>query len=393
MKKKTVAIITILVLLAGLVTIAVIHQKSIKPSSVENMIDNEISNNANNSELDEEKNNDKSYNDLIAISDDGGYIISNTSGKILEISNELGKIDIDHVKQIGFEDQDSPIILFDNGDLKTDGYNGYDYDLFNSTATFEKIVDFDSTPYRIVAVNENGTIENIDILNYEPDLHGRNNLYDWTNISKVFASDLYTIGLKKDGTVIATNYTDSDENTEKEINDMLLQGQNCTNVKDVYISKYPVYLHNDGSVSCFGRISKNSSGKLFYWNPEKVNEWTDMKDIYTTYTYICGIKNDGSVIIENATYPDFQPDVSNWDNIEKVVSTSDYETSSNCLIGLKNDGTVIYETDNNVEYSYLDEWNDLVSIYAAADTNFVIGLKSDGTLISNLYDFEDIRLW
>lgn len=104
MKKKAVAIITSLVLLSGLVTIAVIHQKSIKPSSVENIIDNEISNNANNSKLDEDKNNDKSYNDLIAISDDGGYIISNTSGKILEISNELGKIDIDHVKQIGFED-------------------------------------------------------------------------------------------------------------------------------------------------------------------------------------------------------------------------------------------------------------------------------------------------
>ncbi len=191
----------------------------------------------------------------------------------------------------------------------------------------------------------------------------------WTDIVDVYAGSDYTVGLKKDGTVVATG-----SNYYGQCN-----VDNWTDIVSIYIGDdYTVGLKKDGTVVATGY---NGSGAC------NVSSWTDIVSIYTGNGTV-GIKKNGTVVTTNV---DFQNGVKNWNNIISVCTGSDY------IVGLKKDGTVVAAGNNDYGQCNVSGWTNIASIYTAHDyvrvyknyigyeserVYYTVGLKKDGTIVA-----------
>lgn len=102
--------------------------------------------------------------------------------------------------------------------------------------------------------------------------------------------------------------------------------------------------------------------------------------------HVVGLRPDGTVFAYgDNTYN--QCDVDNWTDIVSVYAKGNY------TIGLKNDGTVVATGDNTYNQCEVDDWTDIVEIYTEYDA--VIGLKKDGTVVTGyegvLSDWKNIK--
>ncbi len=124
---------------------------------------------------------------------------------------------------------------------------------------------------------------------------GQTDVSSWKNIIQVDSSTRHTVGLNSDGTLIATKFTESPDDTAM---DKKMQ------------SDY------------------NKYGELDF------KDWKDIKAISVSDNFTAGLKNNGKVVaIGDNTHG--QCDVSDWRNIE-AISTTLYAT-----YGLKKDGTIV----------------------------------------------------
>ena len=208
-----------------------------------------------------------------------------------------------------------------------------------------------------VGLHRDGTVVATKYLGpfYEYDgYEGQCEVSGWTDIVSAAAGSAHTVGLRKDGTVVAVGDNDNGECD--------LSGWSGI-VAIAAGSGFTVGLHADGTVVATGHNNDRNS----------VYEWTDIVAIATGVGHTVGLHADGTVVAAgNRDYG--QCNVSNWTDIVAIAADS-YHT-----VGLRADGTVVVAGEKNYGQQDVSEWKGIVSI-SAGDTH-VTGLLSDGTVIA-----------
>ena len=184
----------------------------------------------------------------------------------------------------------------------------------------------------------------------------------------VSAGGFHTVGLKSDGTVVATKYSGDS---------MFNYGQcDVSGWTDIVAVSgggwHTVGLKSDGTVVA----TKNSGDSMFNYGQCDVSDWTDIVAVSAGTLHTVGLKSDGTVVaVGNNEYG--QCDVSDWTDIV-AVSAGDSHT-----VGLKSDGTVVAVGYNGDGQCDVNDWTDIVAI--SAGEFHTVGLKSDGTVVATNY--------
>ena len=176
----------------------------------------------------------------------------------------------------------------------------------------------------------------------------------WTDIVAVSCGGQHTVGLKADGTLVATGCND-----EKQCDVLGL-----TDIIAISAGGYhTVGLKSNGAVVAVGANERKQC---------EVLGWTDIVEVFAARHHTVGLKSDGTVVATGSNEKE-QCEVSGWTDIV-AVSAGDYHT-----VGLKSDGTVVAVGDNTFGQCKLSEWTDIVAV--CAGRYYTVGLKSDGTAV------------
>ena len=198
---------------------------------------------------------------------------------------------------------------------------------------------------------------------------GKCDVSDWTDIVAVAAGDYHTVGLRSDGTVVAVG----DDNAWQ-----------CSVFywKDIVAisagNYHTVGLKSDGTVVAIGEIDYGRCD---------VSGWRGIIAISAGGSHTIGLKSDGTVVAAGSNY-DGQCDVSGWTDIVAVSAGEDH------TVGLKSDGTVVATGSNFYGQCDVNGWGGIVA--AAAGNKHTVGLKSDGTVVAvgdNYYGQCDVSNW
>ena len=222
-----------------------------------------------------------------------------------------------------------------------------------------------------VGLRRNGTVVAVG-----DNWFGQCNVSDWTDIVAVAAGPGHTVGLRSDGTVVATEFIESD--WEIDYGQCDISG--WTDIVAVAAGKsHTVGLRSDGTVVAAG---DNQCGQC------NASGWTDIVAVAAGRYYTVGLRSDGTVvateIINNNTEWEIdygQCDVSGWTDIVAVAA------GYNHTVGLRSDGTVVATGDNGEGQCDVSGWTDIVAV--AAGWCHTVGLRSDGTVVAvgdNRYD-------
>lgn len=216
--------------------------------------------------------------------------------------------------------------------------------------------------------------------------YGQCDVSDWSKIAAVSAGECHTVGLKTDGTVIAIG---SNEYRQCDVFDW-------DKIVAVSAGKlHTVGLKADGTVVTAGN---NEYGQC------DVSDWSEIVAVSAGGGHTVGLKADGTVIA--AGYNEYsQCETSEWRDVVQISA------GGMCTAGLCSDGTVVGTGNMYTMYTYsrpgsdmdvqevLDSWSDIVAI----DINYyhAVGLKADGTVVvagditleqCDVSDWTDIRL-
>ena len=194
---------------------------------------------------------------------------------------------------------------------------------------------------------------------------------DWEDIIAISAGCGHTVGLKIDGTVIATQY-----NGDEEFYFGQCDLSDWNNISVISAGWYhTVGLKSDGTVVALGENLLKQCD---------VENWTDIVDISAGGGHTTGLKADGTVIAVGSNN-DGECNVEEWSDIVGISAGCDY------TVGLKSNGTVVAVGNNKDGQCDVENWTDIVAI--SAGRNITIGLKSDGSIVvtSQKESFEDIQ--
>jgi len=182
-------------------------------------------------------------------------------------------------------------------------------------------------------------------------ISGADQVSDWSNITMIACGLSHSVGLKSDGTVIAVGSRGSGECDVDDWKDikMIAAGLDFT-----------LGLKKNGTVVATG---SNDHGKI------EVEDWKNIVAISAGFHFTAGLKSDGTVLAIGKECSGIL-NVSAWRDIIGI------QTSYENIIGLKKDGTVV-----NTMRSNTSEFKDVISIAASAYD--VAGLKKDGTVVTN----------
>ena len=197
---------------------------------------------------------------------------------------------------------------------------------------------------------------------YQPDLSGSAAVWEKTgNWHTLAAGYNYTVGLKADGTVVATKYSGDEYCGQCDVSDW-------TDIVAVSAGDdHTVGLEADGTVVAVG---ENEKGQC------DVGNWTDIVAVSAGCYHTVGLKADGTVVaVGEDEYG--QCNVSGWTDIV-AVSAGDNHT-----VGLKADGTVVAVGDNDCGQCDVSDWTDIVAV--SAGCSHTVGLKADGTVVATKY--------
>jgi len=228
------------------------------------------------------------------------------------------------------------------------------------TSEWEDIVEVAAGAYHTVGLKVDGTVVATDFI---ADVHhgyyyGQCDVTEWTDIISIAAGAFYTVGLKSDGTVIATGDNDIGQCNVNSWTDI---------IAIVAGTSHTVGLKADGTVVATG---DNNFGQC------NVHQWKDVVAIAAGGNHTVALKSNGTVVASGmGTFG--QCNVGGWQDIV-MVATSDRLTA-----GVKSDGTVIMESYNTLSlyeiYEICKKWEDIV--FVATGRDVIFGLKSDGTVV------------
>ncbi|MCL2514163.1 MAG: RCC1 domain-containing protein, partial [Oscillospiraceae bacterium] len=109
--------------------------------------------------------------------------------------------------------------------------------------------------------------------------YGQCNVSDWTDIIAISAGEYHTVGLKKDGTVVAVG-----DNSEGQC---LISA--WTDITAVFVGGHiTVCLNKSGEFLLAGNL-------LQAW-PYESGDWIDIVTISSSLRHIVGLKKDGTVV-------------------------------------------------------------------------------------------------
>ena len=195
---------------------------------------------------------------------------------------------------------------------------------------------------------------------------GANRVEKWNDIIDLSATYHHTIGLKKDGTVIATGVNRAGACNVRKWKDIIQVSANGWQVDDEVDSSFSVGLKSDGTLVATGY---NGSGQC------NIQDWTNIVAIYTMPGTTIGLTKNSTVVTTNEK---FKRDVENWDHVMSIFYGRD-SSGSLYFVGLKDDGTVVAAGGfHNIQVA---EWSDIISI--AIGEGHIVGLKSDGTVVAS----------
>ncbi|MCR5577115.1 MAG: protein kinase [Oscillospiraceae bacterium] len=178
----------------------------------------------------------------------------------------------------------------------------------------------------------------------------------WTDIVAISTST-HTVGLKADGTVVATAYVEKGQ----------CKVSGWTDIVSITAGEWiTIGVKADGTLVTAGDIGQHSN----------IYTWTDIVSVAAGETIghqIIGLKSDGTVVASGENRHG-ECNVSDWTDIVAVAVGMGY------TVGLKSDGTVVVAGRGSYGAHKVTDWTDIVSI--AADTSNTVGLKSDGTVVA-----------
>ena len=208
--------------------------------------------------------------------------------------------------------------------------------------------------HQTVGLKSDGTVVATGRIEY-----GQCDVSDWTDVVAIACSNDHTVGLKSDGTVVAVGYN----------KDCRCNVSGWTDVVAVACSgSHTVGLKFDGTVVAAG---DNKDGQC------DVSDWTDVVAIACGgYKQTVGLKSDGTVVAVGYNKGG-QCDVSDWTDVVAIACGSDH------TVGLKSDGTVVAAGHNEYGQYDVSDWTDVVAV--ACSGYQTVGLKSDGTVDAVCY--------
>ena len=190
---------------------------------------------------------------------------------------------------------------------------------------------------------------------------GQCNVSGWTDIVAIAAGKHHTVGLRADGTLVATGKNDKGQcNVSREMHVTTIAAG----------SSYTVCLREDGTVDIAGEY-------------RDVRQWKDIVAIAAGDYDIAGLRADGTVYttLDSKSYNRYK----DWSDIVAIAM------GFFRIYGLKADGTVVYDDGGRNEHSHVSRWEDIVDI--AANEITVFGLKADGTVVDDSSDDDVKQRW
>ncbi len=187
------------------------------------------------------------------------------------------------------------------------------------------------------------------------DDEGQCNVSDWADIVAVSAGYWHTVGVKTSGAVVAAGINTAGQCEVSE----------WSGIIDVAAGgNHTVGLKADGTV-----VAAGTNGN---WQCN-VSDWTEIVAVSAGWAHTVGLRADGTVVAVGNNYYG-QCEVSEWTGIV-AISTGRYHT-----VGLKSDGTVVSVGINDDGQCEVSGWTDIVAISTGG--YHTVGLKSDGTLVA-----------
>ena len=187
--------------------------------------------------------------------------------------------------------------------------------------------------------------------------YGQCDVGGWSDIIAVSAGSKHTVALKGDGTVVAVGLNDRGQ----------CDVSSWSNIIAVSAGgNYTLGLKADGTVVAVG---DNNQGQC------EVKGWTNIVAVSAGFNHAVGLKSDGTCVatqfIPNEWFKEEgRCDVYCWSDIV-AISAGDRHT-----VGLRADGTLVAAGD--YYKSQLDKKQDIIAISAKA--RVIAGLKADGTV-------------
>ena len=217
--------------------------------------------------------------------------------------------------------------------------------------------------FHAVGLKKDGTVVATAIKDETHDF-GQCEVGEWSDVISVSAGYYHTVGLKKDGTVVATAVKDETHD------DGQCKVESWKDITAVAAGQYhTVGLKKNGTVVAVGFNGDHQCD---------VSEWTDITAISAVGNVTVGLKEDGTVVATGENEAG-QCEVSDWTDVT-AIAAGQYHT-----VGLKKDGTVVStKIGDDTGYYYgqcdVDDWTDIVAI--ASGSYHTVGLKKDGTVVS-----------
>ena len=204
--------------------------------------------------------------------------------------------------------------------------------------------------YHTVGLKADGTVVATGLNAY-----GLCNVSGWTDIVAISAGTYHTVGLKTDGTVVAVGSNESGQCN--------ISGWK----KTIAVSaggSHTVGLKADGTVVATGW---NTCGQC------DVSGWTDIVAISAGGYHTVGLKADGTVVATGLNAYGLC-NVSGWTDIVAISAGRSH------TVGLKADGTVVAVGEDTNGQCDVSGWADIVAISAGG--YYTVGLKADGTVVA-----------
>ena len=270
----------------------------------------------------------------------------------------------------------------------------------------QQIVTIAAGNWHTVGLRKDGTVVAVG----END-HGQCDVSGWRDIVAVAAGNSHTVGLRRDGTVVAVGrnfYGQCDVGDWRDIVAVAAGGWHTVGLRrdgTVAAVGYNDYVQCDvsdwrdivavaaGSLHTVG-LRRDGTVAAVGWNEHgqcDVSGWRDIVAVAAGGYHTVGLRRDGTVVAVGDN-EDGQCDVSDWRDIVAVAAGSFH------TVGLRRDGTVVAVGSNTLGQCDVSDWRDVVAV--AAGVSHTIGLRRDGTVVAvgrneegqcDVSDWADIR--
>jgi len=212
-----------------------------------------------------------------------------------------------------------------------------------------------------VGLKEDGTVIATEFKGFFDYGHGERDVSSWRNIVAVDADSNHSVGIKADGTVVAVGFSIAGECDVSGWRDIVAVDSG------VY---HTVGLKADGTVIATKYKYNRNFGDCGQFD---VSEWRNIVAVGAGTYYTVGLKTDGTVVVAGQLRGQSKR-IFGWSDITTIAAGAAH------VVGLKADGTVVAVGANDDGQCNVSGWTDIVAIAAGRD--HTVGLKADGTVVA-----------